>query len=96
MFESNIPLPVKAFERYQKEARLVAADLEQTYAQIMEHLQQDDKITPQDLLRQHRNMQESVIHVPERTIMQGKGCQGYHCSPLYVEYDKGLVSDVIQ
>ena len=47
-------------------------DLDRTYEQIVERLRVDDKVTPQELLRRHRELQETVIHVPERVVSQGQ------------------------
>ena len=55
-----------------KEAKIVLADMQRTYGQIIERLHRDDTLTPQDLLTQHRNLQESVIHIPEKTIQKGE------------------------
>ena len=55
-----------------KESKMVSNDLERTYSQIIERLRNDDSITPQELLHQHRYLQESVIHVPEKTIQKGQ------------------------
>jgi hypothetical protein len=77
----------QAYEKFVKEAKTVAAELDRTFIQITDRLVQDDKITPQALLSQ-RSLQESVIFIPERTIQHGR--------QLYRDWEDDAVSAGIQ
>lgn len=79
---ANVVCAHQALEKFMKEAKTVATELDRTYLQITERLSRDDKITPQELLRQHRSLQESVIYIPERTIHHGGKMSMLHYSRI--------------
>ncbi|ELT90999.1 hypothetical protein CAPTEDRAFT_196990 [Capitella teleta] len=75
-------------EKFVKEAKNVAMELERTFIQITDRLSRDEKITPQELLRQHQSLQESVIYIPERTIQHGR--------QLYQDWEDDAVAAGLQ
>ena len=58
-------------EKFLREARAVSLTLDTAYSQMVEKMHQNDNVSPQDLLRQHRHLQDSVVQTPEQVIREG-------------------------
>ena len=58
-------------EKFLRECKAVTKHLDTTISQIDDRLRRDEKMTPEELLRQHRHLQESVYDTPVAIIRKG-------------------------